>query len=71
MPSFEIVVQHKSGHAATQARVVLGGTWGMSDEAFTDSHGRAHLEHSDSSPTIYVNGKDKGKARPGRNEVTI
>lgn len=71
MPSFEVIVQHKSGHAATQVRVVLGGTWGMSDPGFTDRHGRVVLQHSAASPTLYVDGRDMGRARPGKNVVTI
>lgn len=71
MPHFEIVVQHKSGQVATQARVVLSGSLGQSDPEHTDRNGRVVVEHSSTSPTIFVNGKDKGKARPGKNVVTI
>ena len=71
MPYYEIIVQYASGNTATSARVSLGGTWGVSKSVYTDSHGKAVLEHTDSKVTVYVNGRDKGTVRPGKSVVTI
>ncbi len=71
MPYFEIVVQYPSGTPSSGSRVVLGGTWGMSDDAYTDSRGTAVLEISDSRPMVYVDGASKGTVTPGKNVVII
>ncbi len=71
MPFFEVLVQPESGHAATKRRVRLGGSHGLSSDEYTDSHGRAVLEFSASEATLYVEGKDKGRVRAGKNVVTI
>lgn len=70
MPYFEIIVQHRDGSPATGSRVVLGGSWGMSGTVYTDRHGRAVVEISSQTPTIYVDGANCGKAHPGRSVVT-
>ena len=71
MPYFEILVQYPSGTPSSSSRVVLGGTWGMSREVYTDSRGKAVLKISDSQPTVYVDGASKGTVTPGKNVVTI
>ncbi len=67
MPFFEILVQHERGHVATKRRVRLGGSNGLSTDEYTDSHGRAVLEFSSSDATLYVDGKDRGRVRGGKN----
>lgn len=69
MPFFEVIVQYPSGQTSSGSRVVLGGSWGMSKEVYTDSYGKAVLEISDSNPTVYVDGADRGRVTPGRNVV--
>ncbi len=71
MPYFEIIVQYANGEPASGSRVALGGSSGVTDTDYTDSNGKAVLEISDSRPTVYVDGSDKGTVSPGRNIVQI
>ena len=71
VPHYEVIVQGSSGQPAPGVKVCLGGTWGMSEVEYTDRSGRAILEHSATTVTVYVNGRDQGRAHPGRFLVTL
>jgi len=71
VPSYEIIVQHRSGEPASQRRVSLGGTGGLSRSAYTNRYGHAMLEHSAAEVAVFVDGRHRGSARPGRTVVTL
>lgn len=75
MAHYQIVVQWKSGEPATGRRVSLCGTGllgGFSKDFYTDRGGRAVIEMSSGGEvTVYVDGSDRGRTRPGTYLVTI
>jgi hypothetical protein len=71
LPHYEILVQYASGQSASSIRVSIGSTWGVTGPEYTDRNGRAVLESSATSVTVYVNGRNEGTARPGRFVVTL
>ena len=61
MAASTVIVSHRDGSPARSVRVVQGFCSGMTRAAFTDSYGRAVVEHSSSGrATVYVSGKDCG-----------
>ena len=71
MPSYEVMVQWSDGSKASNQRVVVETTNGMSRPAHTDKGGRAVVEASGYPKTLFVAGKDCGKPRTGTNHVTL
>lgn len=68
MPYFEIVVQHSNGQPAKGRRV--SSNWDYKD-TYTDSDGKAVVEAGRAEITVFVDGKDRGKIRPGRSVFNV
>ncbi len=68
MAWYEVIVQWRSGHAATSRRVSNGHTH---TSVYTYSAGKATIEAGASSVTLYVDGQDRGTIRPGRTVITV
>jgi len=61
MAASTVIVSHRDGSPARGVRVVLGFSGGMTRVAYTDSYGRAVVEHASTGrATVYVSGKDCG-----------
>lgn len=73
MPASTIIVQYRDGSPARHKRVTLGFLSGISKDAYTDSSGRATIEHSSVGwANVYINGEWKDTFRlPGKCAVTI
>ncbi len=68
MPWFEIIVQHADGQPASGRRV--SNDWNY-PSIYTDRDGKAVFEAGRSSVTLYVDGRERGRVRPGRTVVTL
>lgn len=71
MPYYEIIVQNSQGTTLGNKKVSLGSGGSFSDDEWTDNNGKAVIEHSARSVTVYVGGRNCGDAYPGRTVVTL
>lgn len=73
MAASTIIVQYKDGSPARGARVTLGFSGGQTDAEYTDSSGRATIEHTSVGKAIvYVNGdRCDSFCAPGKCAVTL
>ncbi len=68
-----IFVHHKDGSPARHVQVKLSFSGGMTENKFTDDHGRVVIEHSQRGQcTVFVSGRDYGRYHaPGEMAVGI
>ena len=73
MPASTIIVQYKDGSPASSKRVVLGFSSGLTENAYTDDHGLAVVEHSSTGRAdVYVSGDKVGSfTAPGKYAAVI
>jgi hypothetical protein len=73
MPSSTVIVQYRDGSPASDRKVVLGFSAGLTRSQFTDRHGRAIVEHASvGQATVYVSGnRSESFHAPGKVVVTL